>query len=417
MTRRTPAQYDWDKLLFDETILTRHFTPQSSKDVKFIVVHHMVIKDRDKNDDDALDTCYNIWQTRRASAQYGVDNQFIRQFVWDKDSAWATGNGDGNRFGISIEHVNETLDQAGTENDYLVSQETWQNGARLAAYLHRAYGMGRPVKDKTLRKHKSFTKTACPGPYFDKIWNEYVAFSQAVYDVITAPGTPVTPNKFPSDVIDLTNVKVTLPTKGSDGNPKEVKQPQLKTYSDASFHMNENGDGVVFEARCDGFHTENSSYPRSEAREMTNKGKDLAKWNSGIGDHKLQGTLIITETPKKKPEIVVAQIHDAKDDVIMLRYEGTRFFVERDGKEVLLLDPTLKLRDRFDYEIRANKSGLLVTYYNRETKRQVSKLVTSKTFKDCYFKFGVYTQSNVSKGDRPSAKGRVVYYSAKITHS
>lgn len=185
MARRTPSQYNFDKLQFDQRILTKHFTRQASKDVKYIVIHHMVVKDRNRDTDDALDTVYNIWQSRPASAHYGVDGKFVGQFVWDKDYAWATGSTEGNRYGISIEHVNSTLDEPGTSNDYHVSEETWKNGAKLVAYLHKYYKMGRPTKDKSLRRHSSFSSTACPGPYLGKeIWDEYVEEAQRVYDLI-----------------------------------------------------------------------------------------------------------------------------------------------------------------------------------------------------------------------------------------
>lgn len=190
MTRRKPESYNFDKLQFDERLLTKHFTSQKSKDLKYVVIHHMVVKDRDVNDDDALDTVYNIWQSRPASAHYGVDGKFIAQYVWDKDYAWATGNTQGNRHGISIEHANTTLNEPGTKNDYKVSEETWKNGAKLTAYIHKVYGLGRPVKNKTIRKHSSFSATQCPGPYIDRIWDDYVKHAQSVYDEITGKSTP-----------------------------------------------------------------------------------------------------------------------------------------------------------------------------------------------------------------------------------
>ena len=181
MTRRTPAQYDWPKLQFDETILTKHFTRPRRGKIKFVVAHHMTIVG--KGNGSALDACYRTWQTRQASAQYGVDGKYVRQFVWDSDAAWATGNTSGNHEGISIEHANSSV------SGWLISETTWKNGAKLAAYLHWHYKLGRPTsknngKSGTLRKHSSFTSTACPGPYMDKIWNKYVAEAQRVYDSI-----------------------------------------------------------------------------------------------------------------------------------------------------------------------------------------------------------------------------------------
>jgi len=185
MTRRTPAQYKWSALEFDETILTKHFTSPRSLKIAFVVVHHMTIIGDGTGK--ALTGCYNTWQTREASAHYGVEEGLVRQFVWDRDAAWATANRTGNHAGISIEHANIS-----TDPEWRVSDKTWKTGARLAAHIHKVYKLGRPVKDKTLRRHKDFYATACPGPYINSIWSKYVAEAQRVYDEITAPA-PVPP--------------------------------------------------------------------------------------------------------------------------------------------------------------------------------------------------------------------------------
>lgn len=183
MTRRTPKEYNWKRLEFDETILTKHFTKgRLGSKIKFVVVHHMTIIG--KGDGRANDACYRVWQSRKASAHYGVDGSFVRQFVWDSNYAWATGNVVGNRSGISIEHANS---EAGPK--WKISDTTWKTGAKLAAHLHVVHGLGRPTSTKggkggTLRKHSSFKATACPGPYMDAIWDTYVAEAQRVYDVL-----------------------------------------------------------------------------------------------------------------------------------------------------------------------------------------------------------------------------------------
>ena len=86
MTRRTQSQYDWDKVLFDETIIpnngNNYNTGRSAK-IEFITVHHMMIQDRDLSRPDALDACWRTWVTegREASAHYGVEDHFVRQFM------------------------------------------------------------------------------------------------------------------------------------------------------------------------------------------------------------------------------------------------------------------------------------------------------------------------------------------------
>lgn len=196
MTRRSPDQYNWEALEFDELILGKHITSPRQQKIAFVVVHHMTIVGTGTGS--ANDACYNVWQTRQASAHYGVDGPDVTQFVWDADAAWATGSYVGNHAGLSIEHANSQ-----GAPGWQVSEVTWRNGARLAAHIHKLYGLGRPTSNGdgswgTLRAHHSFFGTACPGPYLLGIWNSYLEEVQRVYDIITRGGMPVpTPTPVP----------------------------------------------------------------------------------------------------------------------------------------------------------------------------------------------------------------------------
>lgn len=179
MTRRVPEEYVWGALLFDETWLDKHYTPQSSKNLKAIVVHHMAM--RGAGNGKALDAVYRTWQTRPASAHYGVDGVYVRQYVRDKDRAWAVGSRSGNATTISIEHANSTVGPG-----WRVSDTTIDTGARLVAYLHKVYGLGRPVDRVTLKQHKDYIHTECPGPYLGgSAWAKYVTAAQTHYDNIS----------------------------------------------------------------------------------------------------------------------------------------------------------------------------------------------------------------------------------------
>lgn len=186
MSRRQPNQYNWMKLQFDERLLTKHFNKgRAGQTPKFVVVHHMTIVGDGKGK--ANNACYNVWQARQASAHFGVDGDSVMQFVKDSDTAWANGNQMANRQGIAIEHANSK-----TGPSWEVSEKTWKNGAKLTAHLHHVYKLGRPVstnngKSGTIRKHSSFKATACPGPFIDGIWSQYVKEAQRCYDEIVKP--------------------------------------------------------------------------------------------------------------------------------------------------------------------------------------------------------------------------------------
>lgn len=183
MARRNVDQYNWERLEFDETLLTKHFTPKNQRDIKGFVVHHMIILNKQIDAPDALDVCFNVWQDRPASAHYGVDGRFVRQYVWDKDYAWANGHTWANDHFLSVEHANMTLNEAGTHNDYLVDEETWRNGAKLIGYGHKTHALGAPRMGATVRKHGEFSATECPGPHLGgTIWHDYNEEVGRVYD-------------------------------------------------------------------------------------------------------------------------------------------------------------------------------------------------------------------------------------------
>jgi len=166
---------------------------------------------------------------------------------------------------------------------------------------------------------------------------------------------------------------------------------------------------VVFTAPVDGATTRNSSYPRSELREMN--GTEEAAWSNGSGTHTLRATEAVTELPESKPELVTAQIHGGDDDVMQIRLEGSRLMVQyADGAEHITLDPDYRLGTPYDIEIVAAASSVRVGY-NGELKAELP--LSGSTW---YFKAGAYVQSNPTKGDTATAAGQVVIYSLEVDH-
>jgi poly(beta-D-mannuronate) lyase len=190
----------------------------------------------------------------------------------------------------------------------------------------------------------------------------------------------------------------------------------LRTFGgDAHFHLDAARRGVVFRAPIGGVTTENSSYPRSELREMLPGGLREARWSNTAGQHILAVTEAITATPRVKPQVVAAQIHDAADDVVMIRLEGRRLFVESRGDDVGLLDPGYRLGTRFAVAMVASPAGIRVFY--RPAGARFTRVVHVRTVGGgMYFKVGCYPQSNRSHGDPPSAFGEVVVYSLGVSH-
>lgn len=92
---------DYSTLTPDGTLLLdKHYTPgRAGHRVEYIVLHHNAgnLSGRD---------CWNVWQTRQASAHYQVDaNGAVWRLVNDQDTAWHAGDLAANQRSIGIEPV------------------------------------------------------------------------------------------------------------------------------------------------------------------------------------------------------------------------------------------------------------------------------------------------------------------------
>jgi hypothetical protein len=217
----------------------------------------------------------------------------------------------------------------------------------------------------------------------------------------------------PSQLLDLRNWYLTLPT-GSAGDPDTVRQPDLDGYSSRFFQVDARGDGVVFTANAGGVTTKNSTYPRSELREMN--GAEMASWSNRAGTHTLSVRQAVTELPTAKPELVTAQIHDAESDVMEVRLEDKRLIAQyggdaEGGKKEFVLAPNYALGTPYDLRLVAT-DGRIDVFYNGKPAGSIAESGSG-----WYFKTGSYLQSNTEKGDAPDAVGKVVLYQVDVTHT
>lgn len=165
----------WENLEADEDlILSTHMTKgrQGCK-VDKIVLHHNGGNLTGKG-------CYDVWQTREASAHYQVaaDGR-ITQLVWDTDTAWHAGDWNANLTSIGVEHADISTDPWG------ISEATLDNGAHLVAALCKHYGLGRPQWGVNVFPHSHFSATACPASIAGGQNAAYMAKAQAYYDSMT----------------------------------------------------------------------------------------------------------------------------------------------------------------------------------------------------------------------------------------
>ncbi len=219
--------------------------------------------------------------------------------------------------------------------------------------------------------------------------------------------------KPPSEVLDLSCWKLTLPVDTNrPGQPDEIDAAQLSGFVEAPFFTTTNdGAGVVFRAPCAGITTKNSRFARSELRELNPDGRTPAGWSTTDPvRHVLTARLAITALPSVKPHVVCAQIHDAEDDLLMIRLEGRKLFIERNEVGDVRLQSDYVLGTPFDLRIEAGDGRVRVS---QGGKPALDWMVQRS---GCYFKAGCYTQSSVAKGDRPDAAGEVVVYQLQVAH-
>ncbi len=238
-----------------------------------------------------------------------------------------------------------------------------------------------------------------------------------------SPTPPAGGGSLPSQVLNLTNWKITLPEPvGQQISPTEIKQPQLANYTDQWFKVTPQKDGVIFRAPVNGAHTSGSSYPRSELREMINNGLGQAAWSNSSGVHTMAIDQAITAVPQTKKHVVAGQIHDASDDVIVIRLELPNLYVNvgtnppGGNQHVATLDANYTLGKRFTVKFEAT-GGKTNIYYNGAP---IPAYTLTRSYSGAYFKTGAYTQSNCSTETSgacvASNYGEVVVYRATVTH-
>ena len=249
--------------------------------------------------------------------------------------------------------------------------------------------------------------------------------------------------KPPAQVLDLRRWKLTIPYDGSDSGSTadEIKwgeSPDLATYRSLShFHSTSDNKSVVFRAPVGGAKTGGSVFARSELRERTlwdGSNQSNCDWSNQSGTHSMSITQRVTHLPRVVPRVVVGQIHDPRDEVVMIRVDGSSIIAEasyphpdyEDGRKVQKpLTTAYNLGTFFTIRISAGPGGVAVFYNEGKSdaktawfEDRVSRNASpdKETGDGWYFKAGLYLQSNTAKGDTPYEYGEGVISRLVITH-
>jgi hypothetical protein len=226
---------------------------------------------------------------------------------------------------------------------------------------------------------------------------------------VAALAEPLTP-------ADLARWKLTLPTDNRKAD-KADEVTNLSGYANPPW-FRPTPDGIVFRAVAGGARTSGSTaYARSELREMNAAGR-LAAWDCTGETHSMVLEQTLLHTTTAKPETTIGQIHDARNDNLMIKYVGPN---GADGEhdtgriEIRLnndtegetLDPAYTLGDPMWLTIAVDHGTVQVDYRNlrSEVHHQANGALNPALIVGaCYFKAGLYIQacSRVDLSGKPN---------------
>ena len=184
------------------TKISPHKTSPRQDKIRKITIHHMA-------GNLTVQECGEVFQTREASANYGIDNNCnVGLYVEEKDRAWASGSGDNDHQSVNIELAN---DQIGGQ--WHVADKVIAKCIDLCVDICKRNGISKlnftGNKNGNLTMHCYFASTACPGPYlktkFKYIADEVNKRLSGVTPAPTPAPTPVDPETyqgtFPTEVL------------------------------------------------------------------------------------------------------------------------------------------------------------------------------------------------------------------------
>ncbi|WP_233558184.1 polysaccharide lyase family 7 protein [Alginatibacterium sediminis] len=279
----------------------------------------------------------------------------------------------------------------------------------------------------------------------------------------------------PSDKFDLLAWTISVPVDSDgDGKSDQIKEKELAAgYSDPNFFYLAEDGGMVFKAPIKGAKTsKNTSYTRSELREMMRRGDTSHKtkgvnqnnWvfssapqadldSAGGIDGSMQATLAVNHVTTtgeswQVGRVIIGQIHANKDEPIRLYYrklphhtKGSIYFAHEPRKDfgdeqwIDMIggmlpsyweqdatpqepDDGIELNEKFSYRIDVEGNTLRVSIMRPGKDDLVREHDMSSSGYDAggqymYFKAGVYNQN---KSGEPDDYAQATFYELSVSH-
>jgi len=214
----------------------------------------------------------------------------------------------------------------------------------------------------------------------------------------------------------LRDWKLTLPVDNNqDGKADEVTS--LAGYENIPW-FRRTPQGIVFRAPAGGARTSDATaFARSELREMAGP-RIPAAWDCLAATRRMDIRQSLLHTTTAKPEAAIGQIHDARNDNLMIKYVGPpdangehdtgRVEVNvNNAAQHDLLDAAYLLGQTMQITVRAEHGRIEVNYHNLQSGAErtvVAQLDAPSIVGACYFKAGLYIQacSNTDMAGKPN---------------
>jgi len=220
------------------------------------------------------------------------------------------------------------------------------------------------------------------------------------------------PSRPPGANFDLRHWKCTLP----DATASEIS-PSFLTggYTSAYFYTAADG-GMAFWCPVTGGTTVNSTYPRSELRELIDPRDSSENW-TGYGSHTLRARCKVLQQPSTG-KVIIGQVHGYETDpLVKVQWNDGALYVyfksSPGGPDMKYGLGTAEFGDIIDYEIHV-EDGVATVTLNGVTADfdffASSPAWETNTF---YFKAGAYVQDNLGAIDEG---GLVVFYELVANH-
>lgn len=233
----------------------------------------------------------------------------------------------------------------------------------------------------------------------------------------------------PYEVFDFSNWKLQLPSESTTGGSvKEVYPDEIKAgYSDEYFYVKD--DCVVFDCPVEGYKTGNTTYCRSELREMLDPSDKTANWTLH-GTHILDTVQSVTRVPSSG-KVITSQIHgiekngDNANPLVKVAYDYTKksvyvmFKQEKDSaSDTNCYFNGVELGQKFSTQIKVVEGSLYVTIASDGRSETFAHEFYSidKTWDDInfYFKLGNYVLDSEENYEGEGATVNV--YSNTLLH-